>query len=110
MAKWMDIGSRDNFPEGEHVTVDAGEHSVVICNVDGDLCAVANLCPHAGLPIGEGELRGSILMCPFHGYAFNVQTGKNVDFEDDMPLLKYPIQMTESGRIEVDVEACEQGQ
>ena len=107
MTKWIDIGSKADFPEGDNVTVAIGDHEVVVCNVDGDLCALANVCPHASLPIGEGKLRDSILMYPFHGYAFNVQTGKNVEFKDDMPLELYPIRLSEDGRVEVDLEEGE---
>ena len=46
-----------------------------------------------------------MLPCPFHGYAYDVETGKNVDFEEDIPLSRCPVRVTETGRIEVDVEA-----
>ena len=105
MAKWIDVGSEDDFPPDSHQCVTAEDIPVVVCRVDGHLEAFVNICPHAGLPIGQGELRAGVIICPFHGYAFSVKTGKNVDFPDDeLPLRKYPIQQTDSGRIEVDIE------
>ena len=106
MAKWIDIGILSEFPDREKRVVRAEQESLVICHVDGDLQAVQNVCPHAGMPIGEGELIGCILTCPFHGYAYNVKTGKNVDFEDDIPLQRIPVKV-ESDRVLVDVEEAE---
>ena len=44
-----------------------------------------NTSPHAGLPLGEGEVRGKVITCPFHGYAYRVDTGQNIDYPDDDP-------------------------
>ena len=50
--------------------------SVLICNVDGTLYAVENLCSHAQVPLDEGELRGCEIECLFHGATFDVRTGE----------------------------------
>ncbi len=104
MAKWVKIGPIDGLSEGGHVCLTAEDSGVIVCKLDGELFAAANVCPHAHMPIGEGELRGSVLTCPFHGYAFDVKTGRNVDFADDLPLCTFPIRTTEDGRVEVDIE------
>ncbi len=104
MSKWIDIGSQDQFAQGSSACITVEDESVVICNVDGQLAAVLNVCPHAHLPIGEGELRGSILVCPFHGYAYNVLTGRNADFpNEELPATTFPIRVTEAGHVEIDI-------
>ena len=52
------------------------ERDVALCNVDGELFALDNTCPHAGGPLGEGHLHGDTIRCPWHGWAFNVRTGQ----------------------------------
>ena len=107
MPRWIEVGSAEDFPAGEKKCVDVGEVPAVICNIDGRLCASVNICPHAGLPVGEGELTGSILTCPYHGYAFDVASGRNVDSDDDPPLKTLGVRIKNDGVVEVDVDGQE---
>ncbi len=70
---------------------------LVVMRVEGDWFAVRNTCPHAGLPLGEGDLRGHVLTCPFHGYAYNIKNGRNIDWpEDEMPVKTFPVRIKEN--------------
>jgi nitrite reductase (NADH) small subunit len=46
-----------------------------ICNVNGTLYCVDGHCPHAGGPLGQGDLEGHSLVCPWHGWQFDCRTG-----------------------------------
>jgi nitrite reductase/ring-hydroxylating ferredoxin subunit len=50
---------------------------VAIANVDGTLHAIDGLCPHQGGPLGTGGLCGTVLTCPWHGWQFDVTTGRH---------------------------------
>lgn len=102
MAKWVDIGSESNYPAGDKQCLDVQGIPVVMCNVKGKLLATINICPHAGLPLGEGDLAGKVLTCPFHGYTYNVETGVNIDMPDDLPLTTFETRVVD-GRVEVQV-------
>jgi nitrite reductase (NADH) small subunit len=41
--------------------------------------ALDGICPHAGASLGEGEVEGECVICPVHGYAYDVRTGASVD-------------------------------
>jgi nitrite reductase/ring-hydroxylating ferredoxin subunit len=111
VAKWIDIGKLEDFPVGEKICLDVDGQGLVICRLaagtpgmpQGGVCAVVNMCPHAGLPLGEGELSGGVLTCPFHGYAFNVATGRNIDYPDDTPASVLPVRVM-AHRVEIDLE------
>jgi len=45
-------------------------------NVDGELFATENACPHAGGQLGEGDLDGHTITCPFHAFEYDVRTGE----------------------------------
>ncbi len=47
-----------------------------ISNVDGTFYAIHNTCLHRGGPLGEGELKGKVVTCPWHGWQYDVSTGK----------------------------------
>ena len=87
MAKWIDVGAPEQFPEGEPVCAEAGNLPVVVCQVKGQFYAIENVCPHAGMPLDEGELAGRVITCPYHGYAYDVVTGRNIDFpQEELPV------------------------
>ena len=111
MSNWIDIGAEADFSADEKVCTTAGGRPVVVCRVEGQWCAFANCCPHAGLPIGEGDLRGRVITCPFHGYAYNVRNGRNIDWpQEELPLRMYPVRV-EDGRVWIDMaDKTSQGQ
>jgi len=67
---------RDELGQGELVEVIVGGVSLALCNVDGTYYAVSNVCPHAGGPIGDGTLAGHTVVCPYHGWSFDVRDGR----------------------------------
>ena len=57
-----------------------GERVVVWCNEDGDVCVAEAVCPHLGSDLGPeagGRVRNGCLVCPFHGFEYDV-TGQCV--------------------------------
>jgi len=54
-----------------------GDRIVALFNVEGTLFALDGVCPHQGGPLGKGTLSESIVTCPWHGWQFDVRTGKH---------------------------------
>ena len=52
------------------------EKPMALFNIGGDFYATNHVCPHMGGPIGEGVLSGTVVACPWHGWTFDVTTGK----------------------------------
>ena len=48
-----------------------GDHVVLFRTADGTPVALADRCPHRGLPLSQGVLDGDVLRCGYHGMAFN---------------------------------------
>ena len=92
--------TRDVEP-GAGLVVDAGGRTLALFNVDGAFYAIDNSCPHRGGPLGDGPLAGAIVTCPWHGYRFDVTTGRHqVNPTIDVPC--YPVTV-ESGSLYVDL-------
>ena len=53
--------------------VDVDGNSIAVWNVGGNFFAFQNVCPHRGGPVGEGELEGNVITCPWHGWSFDFQ-------------------------------------
>ncbi len=57
--------------------VNLGEESYAVCNTNGEVHALAGICPHAGGPLGQGAMNGEFVVCPYHEWAFHCRTGEN---------------------------------
>ena len=77
MADWIAIARADECPPGTSIERVAGDRIVALANVAGTLHAIDGLCPHQGGPLGTGQLRGTVLTCPWHGWQFDVATGRH---------------------------------
>ncbi|HKF39795.1 MAG TPA: Rieske (2Fe-2S) protein [Candidatus Acidoferrum sp.] len=50
--------------------------AIALANVGGKYYAINNTCLHRGGPLGQGVLNGTIVTCPWHGWEYDVSTGK----------------------------------
>lgn len=64
------------------VSLDA--EKILIFLVEGVPVATAARCPHAHGPLHQGEVCGTVLTCPWHGWSFDLVTGA---CEEDPELL-----------------------
>jgi len=101
MASWVKAAKRQDIPPGNGVVADCAGTSVALFNVDGEFFATQNKCPHRGGPLGEGELNGGVVTCPWHAWSFDVRNGINVD-NPNSKLLCYPVKL-ESDDVLVEV-------
>src|SRR5579864_458736 len=66
----------DEIPQGQIREIPLNGKSVAVANVGGKLFAINSICLHHGGPLGEGELDGTVVSCPWHGWQYDVTTGK----------------------------------
>ena len=50
--------------------------AIALANVGGTIYAINNTCLHRGGPLGQGVLEGKMVTCPWHGWQFDVSSGK----------------------------------
>jgi nitrite reductase/ring-hydroxylating ferredoxin subunit len=50
--------------------------AVAVANVAGKFYAISDVCVHRGGPLGQGELHETVVTCPWHGWQYDVTTGK----------------------------------
>jgi nitrite reductase (NADH) small subunit len=74
-SDWLRIASASECPPGTSIERVVGGRVVALANVAGAWHAIDGLCPHQGGPLGTGQLCGTVLTCPWHGWQFDVATG-----------------------------------
>ncbi|MBI2181866.1 MAG: Rieske 2Fe-2S domain-containing protein [Deltaproteobacteria bacterium] len=61
--------------EGSAKLVRVRNEEVAVFKHQGRLCALQNNCPHEGGQLAMGWLEGGEVVCPLHGYKFDLKTG-----------------------------------
>ena len=85
----------------------AGKESIIVAKVGNSYCAIANKCPHLGLPLSSGKLENGVVTCAFHGAKFEICTGKNVRWVESamgITLPGFAKKMMAMGKEPTDVE------
>jgi nitrite reductase/ring-hydroxylating ferredoxin subunit len=77
MSEKIRIAAVRDVPPGIGKEFVVGERVIALYNVDGTFHALDGICPHAGGPLANGKLAGAVVTCPWHGWQFNVTTGRH---------------------------------
>lgn len=96
MGEFITVAKLDDLKPGSCKHVNANGKEIALFNVDGEILALDGACPHQGGPLGDGELNGTVVTCPWHGWEWDVKTGSST--QD--PEMKVP-------KIEVKIEGDE---
>ena len=100
---FVKVAKLSDIPPGRVKVIELEDEDVALCNVDGELYAVANICTHDNGPLGQGYLLGNEIECPRHGARFNVQTGAVKTLPAIIPLPTFEVKV-EGDDILVDVD------
>ena len=65
-----------DVPAGTIREFQVGGKAIALANVGGQFHAISNTCLHRGGPLGDGPLEGLLVTCPWHGWQYDVSTGK----------------------------------
>lgn len=100
-----------DIPPGQRLIVTINGRSIGIFNVAGRFYAVRNSCPHQGGELCLGSLvglataerpgqisytrEGEILRCPWHGWEFDLATGRSVFDPSRTRVKSYPVEVEE---------------
>jgi 3-phenylpropionate/trans-cinnamate dioxygenase ferredoxin subunit len=100
-----------DIPPGERCIVDVAGRSIGVFNVGGRFFAVRNSCPHQGGPLclgptvglatsrRPGEIaytrEGEILRCPWHGWEFDLETGRSIFDPHRTRVKRYTVEVEE---------------
>ena len=73
------VAQVEMLPPGSLMSVEVTGKRILLCNVAGEIYAYGNECPGSTLPLDEGLLKGTVLVCPWHNCPFDARTGRRLD-------------------------------
>jgi 3-phenylpropionate/trans-cinnamate dioxygenase ferredoxin subunit len=97
MADWIKVATLEECPPGSLRPVMVGPDPVVLANVDGTIHAVRDRCTHEEFPLSDGDLEGTILVCPYHGARYDVTTGAPRGLPAVKPVKRYVVELRDDG-------------
>ena len=63
---------------------------VLVTIVDREMVAFPGVCPHEDVSLAHGDLVGATIVCPGHGYRFDLHTGRCAH-DGGLVLRRYPV-------------------
>jgi len=93
MSEWHEVINTAELPTNARKVVVIQGISILILNVDGNYYAIHNQCSHQDLPLGEGSLEGTTIICPFHGAKFCIKTGEVLSPPAFLDIRTYPVRI-----------------
>jgi nitrite reductase/ring-hydroxylating ferredoxin subunit len=70
------ICSQSELPgTGEVREFTAAGRAFCVANLNGTISVLDGVCPHEGGSLGEGSIEEGRVVCPWHGYTFDLRTG-----------------------------------
>ena len=79
MAQFIKAAQRGDIPEGSGKVIEIGGRTLAFFRANGEFYAIDNACLHQGGPLGEGEVYGTRVVCPWHGWEYDFSNGANAD-------------------------------
>ena len=116
----LDIGVASDFTLGKPKRVEVNGRALVIVREKDEFYALHDTCPHQGASLSNGHVGGTtlyckpgeripygsdghILVCPWHGYEYNLRTGQSIFDPEKIRVRSYPVRI-EGDRILVNLD------
>jgi toluene monooxygenase system ferredoxin subunit len=90
---FVHAGNLDDLWEGEMIAVSLDTFDLVLCNVQGQVFAFADRCPHLGSRLSDGKFDGRLITCAAHEWIFDGRGGGGVN-PAQACLRRYPTRVT----------------
>lgn len=87
------VAKVSDVPEGKTLRVVVDGVEVLLCNCDGQIYAIEDVCTHDGGALDQGELEGCRIVCPRHGANFDIRTGAALTLPAVVPLPTYTVRI-----------------
>ena len=97
------LGPVDAIPlgEGRVFRVEGRDIAVFRCR-SGEVYATSAACPHRGGPLADGLVGNHSVVCPLHGFLFDLRTGA-APGRDCQPLVRHRVEIVRDGLVLVEL-------
>ncbi|MCZ6786834.1 MAG: Rieske 2Fe-2S domain-containing protein [Planctomycetota bacterium] len=77
---WVRVARHAELPtDGTGLALEVAGRAIALFIADGEVRAIDDSCPHQGGSLGLGVVLEGEVTCPWHGWHFELATGRNTD-------------------------------
>ena len=73
--EFVEVAKTHDLPTGRVMVRSVGDRRIALYHIPSGFYATDNTCPHRGGPLGEGDILLSEIVCPWHLWSFEIETG-----------------------------------
>jgi len=99
---WIAVAAEDELAPGQMKRIQIAGKRLLICNADGALYVVDEMCSHEDYSLFLGCIQDGRIKCSLHGSYFDLKTGKPESDPADEPICTYQTKI-EDGQLWVSV-------
>ncbi|KQN43953.1 (2Fe-2S)-binding protein [Pseudomonas sp. Leaf48] len=92
MSRRIPVPASKHPQVGGRALFEFEDKSLALFNVDGELFAIDDSCPHQGASLCGGRLEGRVIQCCAHGLRFNLQSGYLLN-STQLKVANYPVEI-----------------
>ena len=109
------VARASEIPPGARKLVRLDGRGIVVFNVKGEFFALSDQCPHKGASLSGGKMTGlvesdgpgdytytragEIVRCPWHGWEFDVRTGRSYCDPRRMRLMQFNVTVEPGAKV-----------
>jgi nitrite reductase/ring-hydroxylating ferredoxin subunit len=87
------VASLRDLPSVGGLRVRVADREIGLYRVGERVYAMDDRCPHAGYPLSQGDLVGTVVVCPGHAWEFDLLTGLGPGEVAEPPLERFPVKV-----------------
>ena len=100
----VSLGPVDQIPVGEGRAFVVEDRQIAVFRLrDGALRALDAVCPHRAGPLADGLADSRVVICPLHGYTYDLTTGCEVANEG-APVTAYAVEVGDDETIRLRID------
>jgi len=99
--EYLTVAEVSGIPREGGLTIRVNLREIALFQVNGEIYALDDHCPHRGASLGAGTVENGTVFCPMHGWQFDLKTGACLD-NPDRPARCIPLRIVD-GQIQVQL-------
>jgi len=100
--QWTTLCHVDELPATDGHYVEHGNRMFAVFRRGESVCVINDTCPHAGASLSAGFVDDECVVCPWHGWTFNIESGELVE-NPDIKVRRYPVRIVD-GNVQVQLQ------
>jgi nitrite reductase/ring-hydroxylating ferredoxin subunit len=94
MTRRIPVPAGKHPQAGSRALFEFEDKSLALFNVEGEVFAIDDSCPHQGASLCGGRLEGKVIQCCAHGLRFDLRSGFMLN-STQVKVARYPVEIVD---------------